>query len=180
MAPPVSYTTREVALPATGLTELRKALRDEVGPLAAIHALHAAGYAAGEESVRTLLGADAPPLDEFASDRWWSRLSDHFERRGWGKLDHQDLHPGVGQLTSVDWAEAEGGDERQPSCAYTTGTISHILTHFAGGAIAVLETHCRARGDDHCSWIFGSEVTVHELYGSLLEGRALGDALEEL
>ncbi len=180
MASAVSYTTREIALPVTGLTAFRKALREEVGPLAAVHALHAAGYASGEDVVRALIRPETPALDEFASESWWDRLSRHFEQRGWGKLEHHELHPGVGQLRSLNWAEAEGGDERQPACAYTTGMISHVLTHSAGGAIAVLETHCRARGDDHCSWVFGSEVTVHELYGSLLEGRALEDALSEL
>jgi len=113
-------------------------------------------------------------------DAFWSNLSDWFRRRGWGSLTFESIHPGVGRLSSTDWAEAEGGEERQPSCAFTTGMLSSVLTAAGGGGVAVLETSCRTRGDEACHWVFGSENTIHQLYGSLLEGRSFDEALHAL
>jgi len=39
---------------------------------------------------------------------------------------------------------------------------------------------CRAQGDERCAFAFGSAATVHDLYGLLLDGRALPSALAAL
>jgi hypothetical protein len=180
MSPTISSSTREIALPVSGLTAFRTALKDEAGPLAAVHALHAAGFASGADVLEGVTGGSENAAAALSSGSFWRRLGEWFEARGWGTLTFESLHPGVGCLRSPDWAEAEGEKELQPSCAFTTGLLSSILTLAAGGAIAVLETSCRARGDDECTWIFGSEATVQKLYTTLLEGRSFDDAVAEL
>lgn len=175
-----SRPAREVALPARGIVHLRKSLRDEVGQLAAVHCLHAAGYAAGEglfERFQAGLDGDAARLPPGAL---WERMDRFFRERGWGGLTHQSLHPGVGTLESSDWAEAEPGTETQPSCAFSTGMLSSFLTGLAGGPVAVLEVKCASRGDGVCTFAFGSETAIHDLYGHLLEGASFSDALQRL
>ena len=168
---------REVALPARGLTELRRSLREEVGPLASVQALHAAGYAAGEDLYRGFLRSAPGEVPALGTDRFWRHLRRYFRQKGWGELRHQAAHVGVGLLESVDWAEADAGTETQPSCAFSAGLLSHFLTLAAGGAVAVLEVECVSRGGDRCSFAFGSETTVQDLYAQLLEGSSMDEAL---
>jgi len=171
---------REVALPAKGLSRLRRSLREEMGPLAAVHGLHAAGYGAGEDMFDAFtLSLEAPPT-ELPEAALWERLSRFFQQKGWGTLRHHALHSGVGVLESVDWAEAERDTESQPSCAFTTGLLSSFLTLVAGGPVAVLEVGCASRGDSACRFAFGSESAIHQLYAHLLEGAELDDALARL
>jgi predicted hydrocarbon binding protein len=172
---------REVAVPAAAFTALGRALRDQAGPLAAIHGLHAAGYGAGEalyEGLEESLGA---PLKGSTDGRaFWSAMTRFLERRGWGRLEHSTPHPGIGLLTSRDWAEAEGGEGSQPSCAFSVGFLSHMLTRVAEQPVAVLEVGCRAAGAQACSFAYGSEGTIHDLYGVLVEGETIEHALSAL
>ena len=169
---------RELALPADALIQLRRSLREETDPLSAIHALHTAGYASADEFWR-LFARDADPR-ESDGGTFWTRLAELFARRGWGRLHHSERHPGIGTLTSTDWAEADSGTESQPSCAFSAGLLSGLLTEAAGGGVAVLETHCRSRGDAECRFCYGSEQAIHDLYGLLLDGHSLEDALGRL
>ena len=172
---------RDVAIPALVLTALRQALQREVGPLPAIHALHTAGFGSGQaiwESLCRGSGRELPDLDDAS---FWPRLIAALGKRGWGTLTHSSVHEGVGLLASSDWAEALGGSGgQQPSCAFSTGMLSALLTRAAGGSIAVLEVSCRTRGDEVCGFAFGSLATVHDLYGLILEGRDLEGALAAL
>jgi hypothetical protein len=170
-------TPREVALPALGLTELRRSLREEVGPVASVQALHAAGYAAGEEYYRGFVHSASGEVGAMGTERFWRHLRRYFRQKGWGELRHEAPHPGVGLLRSTDWAEASADSETQPSCAFTSGLLSNFLTLAAGGSVAVLEVDCVSKGSDCCSFAFGSESTIQELYRQLLEGSSLGDAL---
>lgn len=173
-------STREVALPAQGLAHLRRSLRDEVGQLAAVHGLHAAGYGVGE----ALFSAFARTLDEppaqIPEEALWERLSRFFQQRGWGVLRHRAVHSGVGVLESAEWAESDRDTESQPSCAFSAGLLSSFLSQLAGGPVAVLEVACATRGDDQCVFAFGSETAIHELYSHLLEGAGLDEALARL
>lgn len=175
-----SSAIREITLPAAGLRLVREALRDEAGPVATVNALHAAGFRSGAAVWQSLSSGGDAEVESLSGGEFWTRLDDWFTRRGWGSLAFEPIHPGVGRLASGDWAEAEGGDERQPSCSFTTGLLSRILTAAGGGDVAVVETACRTRGDRECHWAFGSEDTVHRLYRSLLEGRSFEDALREI
>ena len=172
---------RDVAIPAVGLVSLREALRREAGPLPAIHALHAAGFGAGQalwDSLRRGPGRELAGQDEAG---FWPKLAAALGRRGWGSLTHRAPHPGVGLLSSTDWAEAQGAaEERQPSCTFSSGMLSALLSGVAGGPVAVLEVTCRTKGDDRCTFAFGSAATVHDLYGLLIDGQDLDSALAAL
>lgn len=169
---------REMILPASALVTLRQSLRTEVGPLSTVHALHAAGYAAGESMAEMLFRDVEGPLDRLPAAEFWNRFRTFWTRRGWGTLRHDDAHPSMGLLRSDDWAEAgEDAEETQPSCAFTAGILTALLGRAAGGAVAVLEVACRARGDEECVFAFGEESRVHALYGHLLENDDLDAAL---
>lgn len=170
-----------VMLPSEALVALRRAIRAEAGPLAAIHALHHAGYESGGalfDAFTQDLGEDLSGIPEGV---FWSQMARFLARRGWGAVSHDDAHRGVGLLRSRDWAEATSdGSESQPTCAFSCGMLSHFLTRAAGGPVAVLEVSCRSRGDQACTFAFGSETAIHQLYGSLLEGRELQGAFQTL
>jgi hypothetical protein len=172
---------RDVAIPAVGLSSLRRTLQEEAGPLPAIHALHTAGYQSGEalwDAQRRGPGRELAALDEGS---FWAKLTAALGRRGWGSLTHTPAHPGIGLLASPDWAESLGGSgEHHPSCTFSSGMLSALLSGAAGGPVAVLEVTCRTKGDDRCTFAFGSAATVHDLYGLLLEGQPLEAALAAL
>lgn len=172
---------REMAVPARALVTLRRSLRSEVGPLGTVHVLHEAGFDAGEALADVFLASLGGSPDEVPEETFWSHLSDFLSRRGWGSVAHRSPHPAVGLLASRDWAEA-GWDreETQPCCAFSSGMFAGVLGRAAQGPIAVLELSCRARGEEACVFVYGSETAIHELYGQLLDGADLESALEEL
>ena len=170
---------REIAVPVSVFASLRSELERETGLLPAVRALHNAGYHAGlaaAASVRKESGGDSFAMGQA---KFWGRLSDFFAKRGWGTLDHRAAHPGVGILSSKDWAEATTA-EPNAGCSFSAGFLSGLLSQLAGGPIAVLEVGCRTREADSCAFAFGSETTIHDLYGLLLEGADLDSALEGL
>lgn len=177
----VHTPTREITLPAEVLRLLRRALRKEAGPLVSIHALHNAGYEAGEGFYSRMSEEAGRELSELSENEFWSLLHRFFLSWGWGELTHARAHPGLGILHAEDWGESnpEGG-ENQPGCAFTAGLLVYLLGKVAGSPIAVLEVSCRTRGDDRCSFLFGSEQAIHDIYGLLLEGDSLDAALEQL
>lgn len=176
---------REVALPITVFDALRSEIEKDVGTLGTVRALHHAGYRAGlaaAASVNREAGGDAFDL---SSPAFWTHLSAYFSKRGWGSLEHRALHPGVGMLSSSDWAESApgGGTDgggNDAGCGVSTGLLSGLLSQLAGGAVAVLEVRCRSRGDAGCEFAFGSETTIHDLYGRMLDGSDLDQALQAL
>lgn len=172
---------REVALPVSALRTVRDALTREAGSLQAIHTLHAAGHASGVEAVAAFKKSADEELADLPEDVFWSRLIAFLAERGWGTLTRSAPHPGIGLLSSDDWAEC-GDVEPDPdrSCSFTTGFLSGLLTRLSGGPIAVLEVDCRGRGDGHCAFAFGAEGAVHELYGLLLDSSDLDAALARL
>lgn len=173
--------TTEVTLPATALAALRRALRREAGPSAAVEVMQRAGYESGRALHARLLEALPEPPNDLAPDVFWSRFRGFWLRRGWGRLEHRDTHPAVGLLVSKDWPEADTSDGGgQPVCAFTSGMFAGLLGAVADGPLAVLEIRCRARGDTECAFAFGADRTVHAIYGDLLEGRSFDEALSAL
>jgi predicted hydrocarbon binding protein len=173
--------SRDLALPAAALTHLRRALRAEAGPLQATHALHDAGFATGEalyDDFARMAGEDPLEMDEA---RFWQSLSRFFDGRGWGRIEHGRLHPGLGIVRARGWAECDPeADEAQPSCAFTSGVLARILGRVAEGPVAVLEVACGSTGGAECHFLFGSEGAIHEVYGHLLEGESLDSVLQTL
>lgn len=178
---PESISTNDLTVPAATLPALRRTLRREAGPSAAVQVLQAAGYEAGRALHGPLLEALPKPPDAVAPDVFWSRFRRFWIRRGWGRLEHRDVHPAIGLLVSGDWPEAvRDEDVRQPVCAFTTGLFAGLLGEVADGPLAVLEIRCRGRGDGECAFAFGADRIVHRLYGDLLEGRSFEQSLAAL
>jgi predicted hydrocarbon binding protein len=173
---------REVALPVSIFGALRQQLASETSPLAAIHALHAAGHAAGVEAAGAFRASLSEEMEDVPAETFWQRMQSYLGRRGWGTLKHLDRHEAVGFLTSHDWAEASPAHEavEESACSFTNGFLSGFLTQLAGGPVAVLEVTCRGRDDEACTFAFGSEGAIHDLYGQLLESEDLDGALGNL
>lgn len=172
--------TRDVALPASALSALGRALRTNAGPLPAMHGLHAAGYEAGEAFFADFTRGLEASLAGLTTSEFFRSLAGFLERRGWGHLRHESAHPGVGLLRSADWAEAEGAESGQPSCAFTVGLLSHLLSRVTDTPVAVLEVTCRASRAEGCTFAFGSGAAIHELYDLLIAGETIEGALARL
>ncbi len=172
-------TFREIAVPVSIFGSLRDELSKEAGALPTIHALHHAGYAAGESAAASF--GDPAAVAEMGQSLFWSRVSDFFSKRGWGTLSLADQRSGIALLQSGDWVEASTDEvDEDASCCFSTGFLSGMLSTLAGGPVAVLEVDCRSRGGDRCVFAFGSEQAVHDLYGKLLDGETLEGALAGL
>jgi predicted hydrocarbon binding protein len=174
---------REIVVPVSIFSALRRELERESGPLATIHSLRAAGYAAGEQAASAFPTPQNEDVGAIPENEFWSRITAFFNRRGWGTLSRDGSPEAVGILISDDWVESAGvpddADEGS-SCSFTTGFLSGFLSRLAGGRVAVLEVTCRGLGDGRCTFAFGSEAAIHELYGHLLEGVELQRALTSL
>ncbi len=173
-------TTRpqELALPVASLAALRNALIDAVGEDDAATALRAAGHAAGDALHTTLVAGDG---DAAPAERFWQRLTQLFQSRGWGVLRHEDAHAGVGALSSPDWVEADAfAGAMRPSCFLTTGLLANLLGRIAGREVAVLEVECRSRGDARCRFLFGSAETLDAVYSHVARGENASDSLTSL
>ncbi len=180
--PYASTRPAEVVIPAACIAALRESLTEQIGPDAAARALQRAGHAAGD-AFHALLAAEADDATgaSMREDLFWRRLGEMFASRGWGRLDHDRPHPGVGSLASGDWAESDpaGGGER-PSCFFTTGLLANLLGHVAGREVGVFEIECRSAGDDRCHFLFGGTQALRGVYESLLQGSSSGEALARL
>ena len=176
-----SPRVRDVAIPAGALRALRAALDRDAGPLTTVHALQAAGYRAGTEIFGLLAPRAGDDPGSLVSDDFWPLLSGLLGSRGWGRLEHSQPHPGVGLLTSRDWAEADGEeDASRATCSFSSGMLSGLLTRSSGRPVAVMQVACRGRGDEHCAFAYGSEATLHRLHGLLSRDGDLDTALARL
>lgn len=170
----------DIRMPVASMAALRRSLRDTVGPDAAAQALQRAGFAAGDALHAALTGPDED-LTDVATGDYFHRLSHLFRRLGWGDLQHEALHPGVGALHAHDWFEADTAtDTRRPSCFFTTGVLANLLGRTAGADVAVLQAECRAAGHDRCRFLFGSRDALTAVYSDLAEGRSLEESLAAL
>jgi len=178
----LEHSPRSLTVPAGAFAQLRRAIGGEAGPQVATHALHGAGFAAGEAFFREFveeLGVSDP--SEVPASRFWKELDQFFEVRGWGRITQERIHPGFGLLHAADWGESDPtAGERQPGCAFSAGVFAQILGAVAPGPIAVLEVGCRSRGDDECTFLVGGEDAIHSVYGFLVEGDTLDEALDHL
>lgn len=149
--------------------------------MVATRAMQAAGYEAGEQLHEALAATGSQSPGALGRTEFWTRLGDFLRSRGWGSLRMEQAHPGIGLLTSPDWAEAAGASGgTQPACPFSAGLLSGLLSRTAGGPVAVLQIACTSRGDEACTFAFGSETTIAVLYRLMLDGVEFSQALDRL
>ena len=170
----------ELALPVASLAALRRALADDAGDDAAARAFQQAGVAAGDAFFKLL----APPGDnpaDWPESVFWRRFGELFERRGWGRIANQSVHPGVSALDAFDWVESNPElMAGRPNCHFTTGLLANLLGHVCQDEVAVLEVECRSKGDARCRFLYGSPAVLDAVYGRIRSGSAVEDSLAAL
>lgn len=170
--------TRDIQLPAQSILALRRALVRHVGADTAVRALQEAGNAAGD-TLFERLHHDDDDIGDTPLQTFWDRLAAVFRELGWGAVEHQSPHPGVGALVAHDWFEAEES-ARTPSCPFTTGVLANILGRVAGGEVAVLQVACDGGGARCVRFLFGAPQVLDQLYTGLREGNDVEAGLAAL
>ena len=113
-----------------------------------------------------------------STEDFWHHLSAFFASLGWGRLNFEQLHPGVAALSSLQWAEADpSASARQPMCHFTTGMLADLLSRVIGSDLAVLEVSCRSRGDGSCRFLVGSSDALQVVFEGLRQGQPLETAV---
>lgn len=174
--------------PPSALAAIHRAAMQDRAPAEAAALVRQMGYETGEgflkafshwlEHHRQDPGADPASL---AADDFWHHLSTFFGSLGWGRLSFEQLHAGVGALTSTEWAEADAtASARQPTCHFTTGMLADLLSRLIGSDLAVLEVSCRSRGDASCRFLLGSADALQTVFEGLREGQEVESAVRSL
>ncbi len=139
-----------------------------------MRALQEAGHAAGDGVVAGLIADN--DFGDIPADAFWSRLGDHFRQSGWGSIEHDVPHPGVGSIVAHDWFEVGDGSS---ACPFTTGVLASVLGHAADGEVAVLQVPCD--DDPDCvRFLFGSPATLDRVYDGVREGGGIDAGLAAL
>ncbi len=170
--------TRDIQIPAQSILAIRRALIRQTDAATAVHALQEAGNSAGDALFERLAHHGEDPGDTPLAT-FWNRLTAVFRELGWGTVEHQAPHPGVGALVARDWFEIEDG-ARTPSCPFTTGVLANILGRAAGGEVAVLQVACEESGPRCVRFLFGAPEVLDRLYSGLREGRDVEAGLAAL
>lgn len=170
-----------LSLPAAAFPALRRVLAAGRSAGEAAELERRLGFELGGDFFRAFEEQSNDALSGSSAEEFWSSLSEFFSRNGWGSLDFEQVHPGVGALSSVGWGESEGnGAERHPSCHFTTGLLSDLLGRIGGTPVAVLEVECRSRGDERCRFLFGGQDALDGVFGQLQSGGSYLDAVDSL
>lgn len=175
-------------LPKATLGAVHRAVGSTHSPAEAAALLRQIGFETGQEFLQAFrhwlehhrqeAGADPASL---STEEFWSHLSAYFSSLGWGRMDFEQLHSGVGALSSQDWAEAdahEGG--RQPACHFSTGMLADLLSRLIGADLAVMEVDCRGRGDARCRFLLGGAEALQRVYAGLRQGNGVDAAVRGL
>lgn len=167
----------EVRLPAGGLVELRRAV-EETAAEDAVRALREAGRRLAADAEAAIAERGGGPLPALSMGIFWTELNRYFEDAGWGRVEHQDMGPGVGALLARGWAEADPSESRgAPGCHLSTGLLAELLTRAVGQPVAVMEVTCRSQGQEACRFLFGSPTTLLLVHRKLAQSGSLEDAL---
>ncbi|MGH7482190.1 MAG: V4R domain-containing protein [Longimicrobiales bacterium] len=172
----------ELVLPAASLVTLRRSLIERLGAEAASGALQQAGHAAGDAFHQLLTDAGRHDgLGEVPESDFWRRLNELLAARGWGQIEFERAHEGIGAIVASHWAESDPDEHApSPSCFLSTGLFSNLLGHVAGRDVAVFEVECRSRGDARCRFFFGGIDTLDILYDAISRGQDVPAALASL
>lgn len=179
---PTTNRPTEMALPASALGALRRALSAELGADVTARVLRNAGHDAGDAFFHILASdGSRDSISDIDAATFWRRFAQLFSSRGWGSLQHSDVHPGIAVLAASDWAEADASDGAgRPSCYFTTGLLANVLGKVANGDVSVMEVECRSRGDAQCRFLFGSPGALGSVYDLLLNGQTTESAVSQL
>jgi len=161
---------REVTLPAAALVDLIATARG-----AGADALRERGRSAGRMLAERLTSPNdaASTMRALPIDLFWKRVGEVFSSRGWGTLTHGEAGPGLGELRSSDWIEADRQD-RAGGCGFTAGVLEGLLQAVAGSPLAIEETECRATGGSTCRFVFGSPAAVRRAGRATTSAATLG------
>ncbi len=170
--------TRDIQLPAQSILAIRRSLVRQTDSATALRALQEAGNAAGD-ALFERLGHGDDDLGDTPLESFWSRLGAVFRELGWGTVEHQAPHPGVGAIVAHDWFEIDEG-ARTPSCPFTTGVLANVLGRVAGGEVAVLQVACDGDEPRCTRFLFGAPEVLDRLYSGLREGRDVEAGLAAL
>lgn len=172
-----------IRLPTSALRALPQSLALTLSPSDCIALLRQVGSASAEQFLAELNqqeGTNGNAADQ-AAEQLWEQLSALFADMGWGTLRHQHLHAGVGVLQSDNWTEGRTDTAAAaPGCHLSTGVLAEVLSRLAGEDIAVMEVECRSRGNDGCTFLFGSGNALGQVYEALREGTPYPQAVEQL
>jgi hypothetical protein len=174
-----------LGLPLDALGAMHRALAAGRSPVEAAEAARRLGYETGagfhralEQWVTATGGGDLAGLE---AGEFWSLLSDFFSSQGWGRLDFEQLHPGVAALSSVAWAESGAENAAaHPSCHFTTGLLADLLGRASGAEPAVMEVECRSRGDARCRFLVGGRDALERVYEDLRAGESYTESVRRL
>jgi hypothetical protein len=170
-----------VHVPAELLTSVRRALTSDRPPLEAVNLLRQVGYELGgavDEALRTHVSeaSGGAAAESMRPDDFWRKASAFFESLGWGKVEHQRLHPGVGGLDLINWVESGAGGG-PPGAHISTGIFTDLLGRLAGAPVVVMEV---PGGAGWTRLLFGSGETLASVYQSITGGASLEQALARL
>lgn len=176
----MNTTARFVHVPAELFSSVRRALVRDREPLEAVTLLREVGFELGsavDSGLRQHVSGGGG-VDPYAlePDRFWRSASGYFQELGWGRLEHQRVHPGVGALDLVEWIE-NGADGGPQGSHISTGIFTDLLGRIAGGAVVVMEVPVDA---GRTRLLFGAGETLGAVYQSLSTGASLDQALASL
>lgn len=171
-------SNRDIRFPASAFIALRRALVRELGMEAAGPALQEAGFAAGDALHDRLARGLEEEVAATSSAAFWRRLTALFRELGWGSMDQEELHPGVGALVAREWFEIDA--DGTGACPFTTGVLANILGRVAGDDVAVMQAPCEGDERGCARFLFGAGPVLQEVYSGLREGRDLQASLTSL
>ncbi|MFZ5624850.1 MAG: V4R domain-containing protein [Gemmatimonadota bacterium] len=139
--------------------------------------LQQAGFAGGaelafafEDWTSTRYGAAPPDLDVAYLGE---ALSGFLTETGWGAVTMEPLGPGVLALDSTNWAESERIDPPAPwpSCHFSAGLLSELVSRASGAQVAVLQVECVSSGQERCRFLLGAPETLAAIYDRVVAGQ---------
>lgn len=158
----------EVRLPLSTVSSLEAVLEEESPRL-----LLDLGQETGQRLSDILQAEHGEPGDQ-SIQRFWSTLRTFFQERGWGELDVEQPHPGVG-LIRTEPPEANNFPSR-----FFGATLGGFLSSVAGDRVAVTALDSE-QGDARQLFAFGAPETISRLVAEVRHANGnVSQALERI
>lgn len=171
-----------VNMPSTTLAAVQRVLSSDIDPMEAAGRVRRIGMEVGGELYEAFREhvAHSGSLENLESDAFWSSLDELFQQLGWGRVDHERLHPGVIAIASPDWFESRSREADQPCCHFTVGALADLFRRVAGMEVAVLEVRCQAAGASECRFLIGSPDALESVFDRIADGGHYREAVASL